>query len=73
MEDVHYGTDPLHQPLIAVPNLLKRFGLASEYNFDRIDRVALLHLSRERMVKKILPSLFLVRSRPRSGQHQESI
>ena len=60
MEDVHYGTDPLHQPLIAIPKLLKRLGLASEDSFDSIDRVALLHLSRERMVEKILPSLSLV-------------
>ena len=60
MEDVHYGTDPLHQPLIAIPKLLKRLSLASEYSFDSIDRVALLHLSRERMGEKILPSLSLV-------------
>ena len=52
--------DPFHQPLIAIPKLLKRLGLVLEYGFDRIDRVASLQLSGERMVEKRFSSLVLV-------------
>jgi hypothetical protein len=60
MEDIDNGHDPLRQPLIAIPKLLKGLGLVLEYSFDGIGRVALLQLSRDLMVEEILPSLFLV-------------
>jgi len=60
VEDIHHRTDPLHQPLIAILKLPKRLGLALKYGQDGIDRVTSLHLSRERMVEKLFPSLLLV-------------
>ena len=60
MEDVDNGNDPLHQPLIAILKLLECLGLALEYSFDGVDRVALLHLSREGMIEKILSGLLLI-------------
>src|SRR6266702_979652 len=59
-EDMHEWTDPLHQPLIASPRLLKCFGLSLKYGQDGVDRVASLHLSRKRMVEKLFPGLLLV-------------
>ncbi len=56
-EDMHEWTDPLHQPLIASPRLLKCFGLSLKYGQDGVDRVASLHLSRKRMVVFFLYSL----------------
>jgi hypothetical protein len=60
IEDIDNGNDPLHQPLTAIPKLLKGLGLTLEYSFDGIDRVALLHLSREGMIEKILTGFLLI-------------
>ena len=59
-ESIDGRIDPLGQPLIAIPELLKRLSLDLEYGFDRIDRVASLQLSGERMVEKRFSSLVLV-------------
>ena len=41
IEDIDNGNNPLHQPLISIPKLLKGLGLALEYSFDGIDIAAL--------------------------------
>ena len=59
-ENIDDRIDPLRQPLIAIPKLLKRLGLGLEYGFDCVDRVASLQLSGERIVEKRFSSLVLV-------------
>jgi hypothetical protein len=59
-EDIHYRVDPLHQPLIAIPKLLKRLGLALKYGFGCIDRVTLLQLGSKLIVEKWFSGLLLI-------------
>ena len=59
-EDIHHRIYQFHQFLIAIPKLLESLGLTLKYSFDGIDRVALLHLGREWMVKKFFATRLLV-------------
>ena len=59
-ENIDDRIDPLRQPLIAIPKLLKSLSLDLEYGFDCIDRVASFQLSGEGMVEKRFSSLILV-------------
>ena len=59
-EDVHNRVNPLHQPLIAIPKLLKSLSLVLEYGFDGIDRATSFQIGSEQMVEEWFPCLLLV-------------